>query len=203
MQAVMEQRRKMAEWHKSNAPLPRPGGAGGGTPQGAAGVPAGRMTENKVVDPVSGESFYSEVCHMSLCVCGVVVSVLVILCACRRVRVHVGELRERGRERRREKGREGGRERGEERSVDALMGRSQAPAAEAVQRLTMRAHPPLLSDSAPSLRLRNHSLLPAPPTGCRTRQGQPREGPVIFCSTTSCTTASLRSPLLYVVLLPS
>ena len=53
MQAVMEQRRKMAEWHKSNAPLPRPGGAGGGTPQGAAGVPAGRMTENKVVNPVS------------------------------------------------------------------------------------------------------------------------------------------------------
>jgi len=71
----------------------------------------------------------------------------------------VGELREGERETRREKGREGGRERGEERSVDALMGRSQAPAAEAVQRLTMRAHPPLLSDSAPSLRLRNHSLL--------------------------------------------
>ncbi len=53
MQAVMEQRRKMAEWHKSNAPPPRPGGGGGvgggAALQGAAGVPAGRMTENKVV----------------------------------------------------------------------------------------------------------------------------------------------------------
>jgi|NorSeaMetagenome_1021524.scaffolds.fasta_scaffold105074_1 hypothetical protein len=27
-----------------------------------AGMPAGRTTENKVVDPISGESFYSEVC---------------------------------------------------------------------------------------------------------------------------------------------
>jgi hypothetical protein len=118
MQAVMEQRRKMAEWHKSNAPPSRPGGTGGSTPHGAAGVPAGRMTENKVVDPLSGESFYSEVCHISVCaravcgrfvcVCGVVASARVILCACRRVRVHVGELGERGGER--DGGREGGRE---------------------------------------------------------------------------------------------
>ena len=79
MEAVMEQRRKMADWYEANAPRPPSGSAMGrnalqtehvlpGTSHKlkedgtilSAGIPAGRVRDNKAVDPISGESFFTD-----------------------------------------------------------------------------------------------------------------------------------------------
>ena len=137
------------------------------------------------------------------CVCAVGLS-LSVSCAHVAVLVSVclsspSQQRERERERETERERDGRRERQRKREIcrclNASPMRLQPRPCNTMQQGLPCVHIPMLSDPRPSLLLRSHSHLLLPPTGCRTRQGQPREGPVTFCSTTSCTTANLRSPL--------